>query len=118
MFGNLSNLAGLVRTAKEFQGNMAKLQEELLKRRYEGEAGAGMVQATVNGKGMLLEIKINPQAVGDIELLEDLIKAAVNAAGSKAQQGMKDEMTNLTGGIQVPGLQDLLGGAQAGGTQA
>lgn len=110
MFGNLGNLAGILKSAKEMQGQMAKLQEELAGRRYEGDAGGGMVRATVNGKGTLVDIKIDPQAAGDVELLEDLVKAAVGAAVTKSQEAMKSELASLTGGLNLPGLTEMLGG--------
>ena len=110
MFGNLGNLAGILKSAKEMQGQIAKLQEELAVRRYEGDAGAGMVRATVNGKGSLVDVKIDPQAARDVELLEDLVKAAVGAAVTKSQEAMKTELASLTGGLNLPGLTDMLGG--------
>jgi len=110
MLGGIGNMAGLLKSAKELQGNMAKLQEELASRRYDGDAGGGMVRATVDGKGTLLEVKIEPQATSDVELLEDLVKAAVGAAIAKSQEAMKGEMASLTGGMNVPGLSELFGG--------
>ena len=110
MLGGIGNIARLLKSAKELQGNMAKLQEELALKRYEGDAGGGMVRATVDGKGTLLEVKIDPQATGDVELLEDLVKASVGAAIAKSQEAMKGEMASLTGGVNVPGLSDLFGG--------
>ncbi len=110
MLGSLGNFAGLLKSAKDLQGNLAKLQEELAKRRYQGDAGGGMVSATVDGKGTLLDIKIDPQATKDVELLEDLVKAAVGAAGAKSQEAMKSEMAGLTGGLNIPGLQEFFGG--------
>lgn len=111
MFGALGNLAGLMKQAKSMQENMQKMQEALGEQRYEAEAGAGMVRVVVNGRSELVDIKIDPKAVSDIELLEDMIKAAFGAAGRKAQEGMKAEMVKLTGGLNIPGLTDLLGGS-------
>ena len=110
MLGGLGNLAGLMKSAKELQGNMAKLQAELAERRYEGDAGGGMVLATVDGKGTLVDVKIAPEAVKDVELLEDLVKASVGAATAKSQEAMKQEMAALTGGMNIPGLTDMMGG--------
>ncbi len=112
MLGGLGNLAGLMKSAKELQGNMAKLQAELAERRYEGDAGGGMVLATVDGKGTLVDVKIAPEAVKDVELLEDLVKASVGAATAKSQEAMKQEMAALTGGMNIPGLTDMMGGGQ------
>jgi DNA-binding YbaB/EbfC family protein len=110
MLSGLGNLAGLMKSAKELQANMAKMQEELAKKRYEGEAGGGMVRAVVDGKFQVVDVKIDPQAVSDVELLEDLVKAAVSLAIKNAQEGMRNELSSLTGGINIPGLTGMLGG--------
>lgn len=110
MLGGLGNIAGLMKSAKEMQANLAKVQAELATRRYVGDAGGGMVTATVDGKLTLIDIKIDSEAANDIELLEDLVKAAVGAASAKAQEGIKQEMARVTGGINIPGLSDMLGG--------
>ncbi len=111
MLGGIGNLAGLLKSAKEIQAQMAKIQAELASRRYEGDAGAGMVRATVDGKSTLIDIKIDPQAVNDVELLEDLVKAAVCAATAKSQEAMKSELAGLTGGLNIPGMTEMLGGS-------
>ena len=110
MLGNLGNLTGILKSAKELQDGMAKLQAQLASRRYQGDAGGGVVRATVDGKGTLVDIKIDPQAVRDVELLEDLIKASVGAAVTKSQEAMKNEVAALTGGVSLPGMTELLGG--------
>ena len=114
MFGNLGNLAGLMKSAKEMQQKMAGLQEEMLRRRYEGDAGGGLVHTTVDGRGNLVNIKIDPQAIEDVELLEDLIQAAVGAAVAKSQEAFKNEMAAVTGGINIPGLADMFSGGESG----
>lgn len=110
MLGGLGNLAGILKSAKELQGNVARLQAELAARRYEGDAGGGMVRAIVDGKGALVDVKIDPQAARDVELLEDLVKAAVGSAAGKAQEALKGEMAALTGGLNIPGMSDIIGG--------
>jgi len=110
MFGGLGNLTGLLKSAKEMQANMAKMQAELAERRYEGDAGGGMVKAVVDGKSTLVDIKIDPSAVGDVELLEDLVKSAVGVATAKSQEAMKNEIAAMTGGMNIPGLTDMMGG--------
>ncbi|MHC5110089.1 MAG: YbaB/EbfC family nucleoid-associated protein [Planctomycetota bacterium] len=110
MFGQLGNLAGLMKSAKEMQANMARIQEEMANRRYEAEAGAGMVRATVDGKGTLVDIRIDPSAVSDVELLEEFVKGAVGAASHKAQEAMKAEMAQLTGGLDLSNISQMLGG--------
>jgi len=117
MFGNLGNLTGLLKTAKDLQANMAKMQQELASKRYDGDAGGGMVRAVVDGRGTLVDVKIEPSAVKDVELLEDLVKAAVSAATAKSQEAARSAMTALTGGLNIPGLGDMLsGGGTPGGT--
>lgn len=112
MFGGLGNLANMMKQAKSLQANMQQMQQELAGRRYEAEAGAGLVRVVVNGKSELVDIKIDPQAADDVELLEDMIKAALGAAAKKAQDGAKEEMAKLTGGMNIPGLSDMLGGGE------
>jgi DNA-binding YbaB/EbfC family protein len=108
MFGSLGDLAGIIRQAKSLKENMDKMQEQLAAQRFEGQAGAGMVRAEVNGKLELLRVQIDPAAMGDREMLEDLIVAASAAAMSKAQEAVKAEMAKLTGGLNIPGLPGLL----------
>lgn len=109
MLGGLGNLGALFKQARSFQENMQKMQETLAQQRYEADAGAGMVTATVDGKGELIRIKIAPKAVSDVELLEDMVTAAVTSATRKAQEGMKAEMARLTGGLDLGSLGGLLG---------
>ena len=104
MFGSLGNLGGLLKQAKALQENMQQMQEQLAQQRYEADAGAGMVRAEVNGKSELIRIHIDPKAAEDVELLEDLVVAAVTAASTKAQEAVKAEMSKLTGGLDLPGL--------------
>ena len=110
MFGKLGDLTGLLKGAKQMQANMAQLQQELAGRRYEADAGAGMVRATVDGRSMLVSIKIDPKAAEDVEVLEDLVKAAVGAAVTKSQEAMQQEMSAMTGGLNLPGLSEMFGG--------
>ena len=111
MLGGLSNFAGMLKSAKDLQGNLARMQEEMAARRFEAASGGGVVQATVDGKGTLLKIVIDPKAASDVELLEDLIVAAVAAASTKAQESMKQDLAAMTGGFNIPGLSQMLGGA-------
>jgi hypothetical protein len=110
MLGGLGNLTNLLKVAKDLQGNMTRMQEELSRRRFEGDAGGGAVRAAVDGKLNVIDIKIDPSAVADVELLEDLAKSAVNAAIDRAREGIREEMSRLTGGVNVPGLSEMLGG--------
>ena len=86
------------------QQKMMKLQEEVAQRTLDASVGGGMVTVTVNGKSEVLRIKIDPQIVDDIEMLEDTIVAGVNEALRKAQEMMAEEMSKLTGGLKIPGL--------------
>ena len=110
MLGGLGNLTGLFKQAKDLQQKLGDIQSELKTMRHDGEAGGGAVIATVNGKGTLVDIKIEAQATSDVELLEDLIKAAVGAATSKSQEAMKAQLASMTGGLNIPGLSEMLGG--------
>ena len=114
MLGGLGNLAGMMKQAKEMQSKMKEMQEALANSRFEAASGAGAVTATVTGKLELVAIKINPETVksGDVEMLEDLVKSAIAAAQRKAADGVKQEMAKLTGGLNLPGLDSLLGGGQ------
>jgi len=105
-FGDLGGIMGKV---QEMQAKMQQIQEQLKHKVVEASSGGGMVTAKVNGKGELLDLKIDSNAVdvNDLEMLEDLVKAAVNAAMTKSQQQAKDEMANLTGGLNLPGMDQL-----------
>jgi DNA-binding YbaB/EbfC family protein len=111
MLGGLGNLMGVLKQAKEFQGRMEEVRAELAAKRFTADAGGGVVTATVDGRCTLVDIKIDPSSAADSELLEDLVKAAVNSAAQKAQQAMQAEMSKLTSGLNLPGLQEMLGGA-------
>lgn len=112
MFGGLGNITGMIKQAKEMQSKLKGMQEEIAQMRYEADSGAGAVAATVNGRMELVQLKINPDTVkaGDVELLEDLVKSAVCAAQRKATDGAKAKMAELTGGMNLPGLEGLMGG--------
>uniref|UniRef100_I2Q1G9 Nucleoid-associated protein DesU5LDRAFT_1952 n=1 Tax=Desulfovibrio sp. U5L TaxID=596152 RepID=I2Q1G9_9BACT len=96
----------LVRQAQIMQKKMAKLQEELEVKTVEGSAGGGMVTAVVSGSNELKSIAIDKTVVdpGDVEMLQDLILAAVNDGLKKAKAMMEAEMGQVTGGLKVPGL--------------
>ena len=110
MFGALGNLTGLIKTARDLQGNMQKLQESLAARRHEGVAGGDLVRVIVDGRGGLVDVKIDPRATADVELLEDMIKAAFGAATAKSADAMKQEMSAMTGGLDLSSFSQLLGG--------
>lgn len=100
------NMQQLARQAQKLQQQMAKLQEELDAREYEASAGGGMVTVKVNGRKEMLGIEIKPEAVDpdDVEMLQDLVLAAVNEAMRQATETTEREMGRVTGGLNMPGL--------------
>ena len=100
------NMNNLMKQAQQMQKRMLDIQEELATRTVEATVGGGMVTAVVNGQQELMSLTISPEVVDpdDIEMLEDLIIAAVNEARHQAQELMTQEMTKLTGGVKIPGL--------------
>ena len=99
----------LLKQVQKMQDDMANLQAELEVTEYTAEAGNGMVEATVNGKHELTMVKINPDCVDpeDVEMLEDLVMAAVNSAISKAAADSEAKMGAITGGLNLPGMPGL-----------
>ena|SRR5436853_4964769 len=99
-------IGDLFKQAQDLQERLQRVQEEASERTVEATAGGGMVRATVNGKLEIVRLQIEPAALtgGDIEMLQDLVIAAVNQALRSAQQQMADEMSKLTGGLKLPGL--------------
>ena len=100
----MTNIARLMKQAQEMQSKMAEMQAKLEAVEISGAAGGGMVTATLNGKGDLRGIKIDPALIvpADIEVLEDLIVAAVNDAKTRVDANANEEMQKLTGGLQLP----------------
>lgn len=99
-------LAGIMKQAQMMQQKMAKLQEEAANRTAEATAGGGAVTAVVSGKNQLLSLNIKKEAVDpeDVDMLQDLIVAAVNEALKKVQAQFAEEMGKVTGGLNIPGL--------------
>ena len=99
-------MGNLLKQAQQMQAKMAKIQEEVGARTVEAAAGGGMVTVVANGKQEILSIAIEPQVVDpdDIDMLQDLVVAAVNQALKEAGEMMAAEMGKVTGGIKVPGL--------------
>ena len=100
----MKNLGQMMKQAQEMQSKMAEMQEKLADLEVEGVAAAGMVKVTMNGKGQLRSIKIDPALLDPEEgdVLEDLILAAHNAAKAEAESRTAEEMQKLTGGLQLP----------------
>ncbi|MGD8395981.1 MAG: YbaB/EbfC family nucleoid-associated protein [Candidatus Eiseniibacteriota bacterium] len=103
----MRDLNKLMKQAQQMQAKMAELQEELGERELTATAGGGVVEAVVNGRHELKSIKIKPEVVqpDDVEMLEDLILAAVNEAHRQAEEMMRTEMEKATGGMGgMPGM--------------
>jgi DNA-binding YbaB/EbfC family protein len=105
-------MASLLKHAHEIPKQLNQMQERLAAMTFEGDAGGGLVVATVNGKSDLIRVQIKPEALKpeDREMLEDMIVAAVGAATAKAKEAVQQEAAKITGGLSLPGLQGLLGG--------
>jgi len=100
------NMQQLARQAQKLQQQMTKMQEEIEAREFEATAGGGMCTAKVNGKKELIGLTIKPEAVDpdDVDMLQDLVIAAVNEALREAADTMEREMGKFTGGFGMPGL--------------
>lgn len=105
-------LGDLMKQAQKMQEQMGKIQEESKKKTVEASAGGGMVVATVSGAMELVSLKIEKDVVNpeDIEMLQDLVVAAVNEALRRAQQMVSEDMGKVTGGMNIPGMGNLFGG--------
>ena len=99
-FGNM------MKQAQVMQQKMARMQEELLTKEVSASSGGGMVTAVVNGKQQLLSLKIERDAVDpeDVDMLQDLVMAAINEALKQSQELAQSEMGKITGGMNIPGL--------------
>ena len=97
-------MSSMIRQAQKMQQDMMKAQEELESKSYEASVGGGMVTAVVSGKKELTSVTIDPEAVDpdDVEMLQDLIVAAVNEAMRKATEDASSQMSKLTGGLNLP----------------
>lgn len=94
----------MVKQAQKMQQEMLKMQEEVEQQQFTATAGGGVVTATVNGKKELVSVKIEPDAVdpADVEMLEDMVVAAVNEAVRKAEEAVSQNMSKITGGMNLP----------------
>ena len=100
------NQAAMMKQAQKMQQELLRMQEEQENKIYTATAGGGMVSASVNGKHEVVELKINPEAVDpdDVEMLQDMVIAAVNEAMRKADSDAASNMSRLTGGLNLGGL--------------
>jgi DNA-binding YbaB/EbfC family protein len=99
-------MAQMMKQAQKLQAKMLKMQEELADKTVDATAGGGMVRVTANGKQQIVSIDIEKEVVDpeDIEMLQDLVMAAVNDALAKSQEMVSGEMGKVTGGMNIPGL--------------
>ncbi|MCF8110865.1 MAG: YbaB/EbfC family nucleoid-associated protein [Desulfobacteraceae bacterium] len=102
----MKNMGKLMKQAQQLQDKMNKLQEEMADKTVEATAGGGMVKAVANGRQQIVSINIEKEVVDpeDVEMLQDLIAAAVNEALTRSQEMVSEEMSKLTGGMNIPGL--------------
>jgi DNA-binding YbaB/EbfC family protein len=100
----MKNLGNMLKQAQEVQARMAEMQERLSTMEVSGQSAAGMVRATLSGKGEVRKVKIDPSLVvaDDVEVLEDLIVAAINDARTRVEAAMAEEMAKVTGGLSLP----------------
>lgn len=104
--GGFGNMQQLMAQAQRMQAQMAQKQQELAETELTAQSGGGMVSATVNGKHQLVKLAINPEAVDpdDVEMLEDMVMAAVNEAMRMTDELAEKELGGLAGGMNLPGM--------------
>jgi nucleoid-associated protein EbfC len=102
----MKNLGNIMNQAKMMQERLAQIQEEMAARTVEASSGGGMVTVVANGRQEVLSIRIEPEVVNpqDVEMLQDLVLAAVNDVLRKGQEMVAQEMAKVTGGLKIPGL--------------
>ncbi len=100
----MADLSQLLQLGQQMQDRLTQVQSELQQQTVTGSAGGGMVKATADGRGTIRSVEIDPAVVsdGDVEMLEDLIIAAVGEAQRKAQELHRSEMSKVTGGLPLP----------------
>ncbi len=102
----MKGMGNMMKQAQKLQSKMMKMQDELAERTVETTSGGGMVKVVANGKQQVVSIQIEKEVVDpeDVEMLQDLIRAAVNDSLAKSQEMVSSEMSKLTGGMKIPGL--------------
>jgi DNA-binding YbaB/EbfC family protein len=98
----VQNQMKMLKQMQQMQSKMAKVQEELERERIEASAGGGAVTAVVNGQQKLLEITVDPEVAGDVEMLQDLVVAAVNEAMDSSRELAGSRMQSLAAGLGLP----------------
>ncbi len=117
MFGNLGQIAQLLKNAGQIKQNVTAANERLAAARFTGESGGGQVRATVDGRGDLMNIKFDPALVqqNDLELMEDLTVAAVRDAVRVSREAAKKELESAMGGMSLGPMMDMLGAGRPSG---
>ena len=102
----MANFNQLMKQAQQMQTKLATVQKELDKKEFEASAGGSMVKVKVNGKQELLEISIDKECVDpeEVEMLQDMVKGAVNQALKESQETVSNAMSKITGGMNIPGM--------------
>jgi nucleoid-associated protein EbfC len=102
----MKDFGKLLKQAQEMQERLAEMQARLAEKTVEATSGGGMVKVVMNGKHEVVSLKIEPEVVNpaDVEMLEDLIIAALNEARTRVDDMVRNEMSSLTGGLPIPGL--------------
>jgi len=102
----MKDMGKLLKQAQQMQAKMAQMQAELAEKSVEASAGGGMVKVVMNGRHEVISVKIDPEVVDpqDVEMLEDLVAAAVTEAANRVEEMVRDEMSSITGGLPLPGM--------------
>jgi DNA-binding YbaB/EbfC family protein len=102
----MKDIGKLLKQAQQMQAKMAQMQAELAEKSVEASAGGGMVKVVMNGRHEVVSVSIDPEVVDpqDVEMLEDLVAAAVTEAANRIEEMVRDEMSSITGGMPLPGM--------------
>lgn len=120
MFKSLGNIASLLKQAQQMKSRMSELQEKLAQIRVEGASGGGLVQVEVNGQQKVTAVRVDEKLLNtdDREMLEDLLVAACNQALDKAKEAAATQMSELTGGMDMPALDEIMGQLDPEGSES
>ncbi|MEO8494480.1 MAG: YbaB/EbfC family nucleoid-associated protein [Planctomycetota bacterium] len=115
MFKELGNMASMLRQAQQMGGKMKEIAAQLKSKRVTGSAGGGMIEVEANGHGEVLKVKIDPTLSGDLEMIEDLIPAAINQVTAKAKELHMELMQSVASDLSLPGLDEAISKITGGG---
>lgn len=99
---SMPDLKGLLETAQRIQGEVARVREELARKEVSAETGGGLCRCTVNGRGEVLSLSLDPAILGDKKMVEDLVVGAVNLALERAREAAEADLAQATGGLPLP----------------